>query len=379
MNIKAAIFLTYLLCISTAFSRPDILDYMLPSDLDDEQLIYSIVYGDEEYNDANDLLTIKIWRGYRMINDSTFQILVYPADGELAEMQNFTIDSRGVRKKEIIKYHDEWIDTIQVEGNYYLKFDKPDIENINKFHYGESLEKYFSNINRLSYRIVNDTIINCISDNFMIVSNHATMTMFNGTSAADMIIGNKQGTRDFTENHIYRKDKGLFGIEIGVGMNMMGTYVDEVGDISLISKALAKRDSMMQAISPVSDLRIRNRRTEEAKNTGVIDSSLVGTWKGSEENKQREGLTKSWLVNRSNDGKINIQLISVEEGVEREWEETGEWWIKDGKYYEYHDSSSRVDIYEYHVLDTKRIKFVSTRPVAYSDKETYEFIDIKVE
>lgn len=108
-----------------------------------------------------------------------------------------------------------------------------------------------------------------------------------------------------------------------------------------------------------------------------IDSRLVGVWTGSEQDQQFQGAQKMWGMTRNPDGTflLNFKIISKDESDEHT--ESGNWWVKNGKFYEFHNDSGETDIYKYEVLDNNRIKFVSKQVKVEMNTESYEFIDTR--
>lgn len=113
------------------------------------------------------------------------------------------------------------------------------------------------------------------------------------------------------------------------------------------------------------------------ENGKSIDSRLVGSWVGSEKDKQYENVEKSWNMIRKSDGTFSIDFKYTIDGETQEFSETGNWWIEKGTFYEYHDVSEKTDIYKYQVLDENRIKFTSVLMSLEMNQEVYEFIDTK--
>lgn len=108
-----------------------------------------------------------------------------------------------------------------------------------------------------------------------------------------------------------------------------------------------------------------------------IDNRLVGVWAGSEQDQQIEGTQKSWEMTRNNDGTFLLNFKTSVEGESDEHTETGNWWVKNGKFYEFHDDSGKTDVYKYDVLDRNRIKFISKKIKVEMNTKNYEFIDTR--
>lgn len=108
-----------------------------------------------------------------------------------------------------------------------------------------------------------------------------------------------------------------------------------------------------------------------------IDNKLVGVWTGSEQDQQIEGVQKIWEMTRNNDGTFLLNFKTIIKGETEEHTEKGNWWVKNGKFYEFHDDSGETDIYKYEVLDYNRIKFISKQIKVEMNSESYEFIDTR--
>lgn len=108
-----------------------------------------------------------------------------------------------------------------------------------------------------------------------------------------------------------------------------------------------------------------------------IDSRLVGTWIGSEKDKQIEGAEKSWEMVRKSDGTFVLDFQFTVNGRTRKHIETGNWWIEKGKFHEFHNESEKTDIYKYEVLDANKVKFKSEFISVEMNTESYEFIDTR--
>ena len=109
-----------------------------------------------------------------------------------------------------------------------------------------------------------------------------------------------------------------------------------------------------------------------------VDHRLVGDWEGSEEDNQIKGMTKQWKMNRSKDGRFVLDFRATIEGVTQQFIEEGNWWVKDGKFYEYHENSGKTDTYEYEVLNENQVKFKAINLGIAHETQAYEFIDTRV-
>ncbi len=108
------------------------------------------------------------------------------------------------------------------------------------------------------------------------------------------------------------------------------------------------------------------------------DSKLVGIWKGSETNRQIDGIEKHWILERFENGKYVIMFTIKEDCDIRTSTEKGEWWTNEGKYFERSGSNSPVDIYNYEIKNNKTINFRSVK-LNGVDKSDYNFSDFKVD
>lgn len=109
-----------------------------------------------------------------------------------------------------------------------------------------------------------------------------------------------------------------------------------------------------------------------------IDTNLIGTWKGSETDKQIAGFYKSWIMQRNSDGSFVLNFTFTENGKTKNWKETGSWWIKNNLFYEFHNESQLTDTYEYTILNENQVKFKSKKMSIEMNADSYEFIDNKV-
>ncbi|WP_367754603.1 hypothetical protein [Flavobacterium sp. WC2430] len=109
-----------------------------------------------------------------------------------------------------------------------------------------------------------------------------------------------------------------------------------------------------------------------------IDSRLIGVWKGSENGKQIANLTKEWEMKRNSDGTFTINFTTISDSITDEFEESGNWWIKGKKFYEYHDDSKETDIYNYTILNEEQVKFKMIKTDIDFAEENYTFVDTKI-
>lgn len=112
---------------------------------------------------------------------------------------------------------------------------------------------------------------------------------------------------------------------------------------------------------------------------GVQDARFVGVWKGSEKDNQVKGLSKEWTMTRNADGTFILDFKTKMKGGKTDgFIEKGKWWVKDNKFYEYHEDSDMTDVYNFDVLNEKQIKFKAISISVEQENEEYEFIDTKV-
>ncbi|QTV04787.1 hypothetical protein [Faecalibacter bovis] len=109
------------------------------------------------------------------------------------------------------------------------------------------------------------------------------------------------------------------------------------------------------------------------------DKKLIGCFKGSEQNKQVDGISKYWISCRFEKGLSVLNFITIDEdGDVEQFTENGNWWTNDGKYYEYHKTSNLTDIYTYQTLKNGDIAFKAIKIIG-EDNNTYEFVDYKIQ
>jgi len=108
-----------------------------------------------------------------------------------------------------------------------------------------------------------------------------------------------------------------------------------------------------------------------------IDVRLVGTWVGEEEDKQVKGVVKKWEMQRDNTGKFRLFFKFTVEGEVREIVEDGTWWIENGLFYEYHNSSKLTDTYKYIVINSDLVKFEMQSSDVDFNSDEYIFLDAR--
>lgn len=112
-------------------------------------------------------------------------------------------------------------------------------------------------------------------------------------------------------------------------------------------------------------------------NDKKIDKRLVGTWVGSEKEEQLEGLEKNWEMQRNEDGTFVLDFRFKRDGEIQNSIEHGNWWVENGKFYEFHEYSGKTDSYQYKVLDKDQVKFSAENIYMAMENENYTFIDTR--
>lgn len=108
------------------------------------------------------------------------------------------------------------------------------------------------------------------------------------------------------------------------------------------------------------------------------DKKMVGVWKGFEANKEEEGVEKHWILHRYENGKYIIMFTTKENCEIETLFEKGEWWTKDGKFYEKNEVNNIADIYEYKIKDGIVIDYKSVE-LNGQKKTDYVFTDYKID
>nr|WP_321235089.1 hypothetical protein [uncultured Psychroserpens sp.] len=119
------------------------------------------------------------------------------------------------------------------------------------------------------------------------------------------------------------------------------------------------------------------RHFVKTENGKFVDKRLVGVWKGSESGNIVEGMSSEWVMTRNLDGTFSLDFKATLDGQIMEGIENGNWWIENGLFHEYHNESEGTDIYNYEVLNKKKIKFRAEKMFIEVVNKNYEFIDTK--
>jgi hypothetical protein len=108
------------------------------------------------------------------------------------------------------------------------------------------------------------------------------------------------------------------------------------------------------------------------------DKQLVGIWKGFEKDRETDGVEKHWILHRYENGKYVIMFTS-KQGCEIETLfEKGEWWTKDGKFYEKNEVNNIADVYNYEVKEKIVVDYKSIE-LNGEKNSTYFFTDYKID
>ncbi len=111
---------------------------------------------------------------------------------------------------------------------------------------------------------------------------------------------------------------------------------------------------------------------------GIQDNRFVGVWIGAEKDNQEEGMSKEWTMTRNADGSFLLDFKTKRKGYKPDrFTEKGKWWIKDKKFYEYHENSGMTDVYTFEVLNENQIKFKVFDLSFDQNNNSYEFIDTR--
>lgn len=108
-----------------------------------------------------------------------------------------------------------------------------------------------------------------------------------------------------------------------------------------------------------------------------IDTRLVGTWVGEEEDKQMKGVKKQWEMVRDNKGNFQLLFKFIVDGIVKEHKEVGTWWVENGIFYEYHANSTLTDEYKFEVVHKDLIKFTMQKSGVDFNSEEYIFFDAR--
>lgn len=109
-----------------------------------------------------------------------------------------------------------------------------------------------------------------------------------------------------------------------------------------------------------------------------IDKKLVGTWEGSEMDKQVAGMKKEWKKIRRDDGTFTLDFTMIQNGETDKLIDNGNWWVEGSNFFEFHENSDKTDTYKYVVLRDNQIQFEMINSEMEFADSNYTFIDTRV-
>ncbi len=110
-----------------------------------------------------------------------------------------------------------------------------------------------------------------------------------------------------------------------------------------------------------------------------LKNKLIGTWSGSEEDNQIQGMTKYWITIHNKNGTFIRTFITLENCEVENFIDKGKWKVKDGLIYETFDSDGKTDVYSIEILDDNNIKFKAKEISIDMDNKEYEFTETRQE
>ena len=110
-----------------------------------------------------------------------------------------------------------------------------------------------------------------------------------------------------------------------------------------------------------------------------LKTKLTGTWSGSEEDNQVQGITKYWIQIRNKNGTFILMFTTIENCEVESHIEKGKWWIKDGLFYETSEGDNKPDVYAIEILDDNNLKFKAKSLSTEFDNKEYEFTETRQE
>ena len=119
--------------------------------------------------------------------------------------------------------------------------------------------------------------------------------------------------------------------------------------------------------------------TTKTSDDNKLKSKLIGTWSGSEEDNQIQGVTKYWIQIRSKNGTFTKLFTSIQNCEVESHIEKGKWWVKDGVFYEKFKGDGMTDSYSIEVIDDNNLKFKAKKLSLEFDNKEYEFSEIREE
>ncbi len=110
-----------------------------------------------------------------------------------------------------------------------------------------------------------------------------------------------------------------------------------------------------------------------------LKNILTGTWSGSEEDNQKQGLSKYWIKTHSKDGRFIVLFTAIENCVVETHIEKGKWDIKEGLLYETFDIDGKTDVYTIELIDDNTIKYKAKELSLEFNIKDYEFTETREE
>ncbi len=119
--------------------------------------------------------------------------------------------------------------------------------------------------------------------------------------------------------------------------------------------------------------------TLEQNDDKKLKNILTGTWSGSEEGNQKEGLSKYWIKTHSKNGRFIVLFTAIQNCEVETHIEKGKWDIKDGLLYETFDIDGKTDIYSVEVIDDNTVKYKAKELSVEFNNTDYEFTETREE
>jgi uncharacterized protein YhbP (UPF0306 family) len=80
---------------------------------------------------------------------------------------------------------------------------------------------------------------------------------------------------------------------------------------------------------------------------------------------------------RNADGTFILHFVMRQNGISYPSTEEGNWWVKNGFFYEFHEDSGKTDLYNYKILNHNQVRFISKSIGVDMNTDDYSFIDTK--
>jgi len=88
-----------------------------------------------------------------------------------------------------------------------------------------------------------------------------------------------------------------------------------------------------------------------------IDKALIGTWAGETVDEEKQTY-RTWIQRRDEDGTYSIIFIQMQPGGISRSVEAGNWWVKDGVFYEMApELIKEPDEYIYKIINPELVEF----------------------